>query len=508
MPHLVVRRLRRFGPFPRTFLVVATTAVLLASPIARAFAATPDVPAGSTPSPVNWPQFRGPGAVPVSANPRLPRTWSKTENVEWVAELPGIGWSSPIVWDGKVFVTTAVAPGMKQPSLGVDFSNEYIAEMQKQGVSEADMEKKIYERDMEMPDQITLSYRLLCLDVATGKTVWDREFHNGHPPVGRHRKNSFVSETPVTDGKAIYVYVAHLGLWAYDFAGNALWHTALEPHQVYLDFGGGTSPALHENRLYVQSDNEDASFVAAFDTATGKEVWRADRTTLAAEGRRSGWATPLVWKNDQRTEVVAVGTGFAVSYDPATGKELWRLPINSPVSIASPFAWDGILYVSAGAGGGPARPLAAIKPGASGEIALPSESGKTSDALLWFEPTGGGTYLPTPLIYDRALYVLNDKGILAARDAASGKEIYKSRIDPEARNFTASPWAYGGAVFMINEQGTTFVVAAGNEMKLLGVNRLGDDEFVEATPAISGDRLLIRTQSRLYSIRESSNGGS
>ena len=198
--------------------------------------------------------------------------------------------------------------------------------MEKQGVSEEEMEKEIYERDMEMPDQITLSYRLVCVDLESGKTVWDREFHSGRPPVGRHRKNSFTSETPVTDGKAIYVYVAHLGLWAFDFAGKQLWHTPLEPHQVYLDFGGGTSPALWKDRLFVLSDNEDKSFIAAFDTATGKELWRADRTTLAEEGRRSGWATPFVWNNELRTEVVAVGTGFAVSYD-LDGKELWRLPI-------------------------------------------------------------------------------------------------------------------------------------------------------------------------------------
>ena len=452
-------------------------------------------------SPVNWPQFRGPAALPVSDNPRLPKTWSATENVEWVAEIQGMGWSSPIVWEGKVFLTTATAPDMKQPSLGVDFSNDYIAEMEKQGVSEEEMEKKIYERDMEMPDQITLSYRLVCVDLESGKPVWDREFHSGHPPVGRHRKNSFTSETPITDGKAVYVYVAHLGLWAFDLDGKQLWHTPLDPHQVYLDFGGGTSPALWKDRLFVLSDNEDKSFIAAFGTATGKELWRADRTTLAEEGRRSGWATPFVWNNELRTEVIAVGTGFAVSYD-LDGKELWRLPIQSSVAIASPFAWQGTLYISAGAGGMPVKPLAAIAPGASGTIELPAEPGPGKDKLLWYDKTAGGSYLPTPLAYDGVIYVLNEKGILAAHDATTGKQIYKSRIHAEARNFTASPWAYGDAVFMINEEGTTFVIDAGNEMKVLGLNRLGDDEFVEATPAISGDRLLIRTQNKLYSIRQ------
>jgi outer membrane protein assembly factor BamB len=480
---------------------------------------------GGPAAPINWPQFRGPGALPVSDNPRLPKTWSVTDNVEWVAEVPGMGWSSPIVWEGKVFLTTAVAPEMKQPSLGTDFSNEYVAELAKEGVAEADIEKKIYERDMEMPDEVELSYRLVSLDLETGKKLWDREFHAGNPPVGRHRKNSFTSETPVTDGKAVYVYVAHLGLWAFDFDGKKLWHTPLEPHKVYLDFGGGTSPALWKDRLFIQSDNEDVSFMAAFDTATGKEVWRADRTTLAAEGRRSGWSTPFVWNNSLRTEVVGVGSGFAVSYD-LDGKELWRMAINSQ-AIPSPFAWNDTLYINAGAGGMPTRPLAAIKPGANGEIAIPkpadaaataetgaSEPAKaaaapaespasgSNDKLLWYDRTGGGTYLPTPVIYDGVIYVLTEKGILSAHDAKNGKQIYKSRVHPEARNFTASPWAYRDAVFMINEEGTTFVIEAGDEMKVAGINRLGEDEFVQATPAISGDRLLIRTQSKLYSIRQ------
>ncbi len=150
----------------------------------------------------------------------------------------------------------------------------------------------------------------------------------------------------------------------------------------------------------------------------------------------------------------------------------------------------------------PVKPLAAIAPGASGTIELPAEPGPGKDKLLWYDKTAGGSYLPTPVAYDGVIYVLNEKGILAAHDAATGKQIYKSRVHAEARNFTASPWAYGDAIFMINEEGTTFVIDAGNEMKVLGLNRLGDDEFVEATPAISGDRLLIRTQNKLYSIRQ------
>jgi outer membrane protein assembly factor BamB len=482
----------------RSFLLAA--AVVAALPLAAPIRAATAAEADATPaqSPVNWPQFRGPGALPTSANPALPVSWSTTENVEWVAEIPGAGWSSPIVWDGRVFLTTAVGPDdMKQPSLGVDFSNEYVAELQRQGVSEEEMQKRIYERDIEMPDEVELSYRLLCLDLASGKVAWDREFRAGAPPVGRHRKNSFTSETPVTDGKAVYVYVAHLGLWAYDFDGRMLWHTPLQAHQVYLDFGGGTSPALWKDRLFIVNDNESASFAAAFDTADGHQVWRTERAGMGAQGRRSGWATPFVWSNPLRTEVVTVGPGFAISYD-LDGRELWRLPIASSITIASPFAADGTLYLSAGVSAEPTHPVVALAPGGSGEIALP-EAGARSDTVLWHDPKAGGSYLPTPLVYDGRLYVLNDKGILSVHDSRTGRQIYRERVHREARNFTASPWAYGGAIFMINEEGSTYVIAAGDQLEVRGINRL--DEFVEATPAISGDRLLIRTKSKLYSIR-------
>jgi outer membrane protein assembly factor BamB len=191
-------------------------AALLAMP---AIAVEPDEVA-----PANWPQFRGPNGMPVSSNPDLPTTWSTTENVEWVVDVPGVGWSSPIVWNGVVYVTAADSEaGMKEPSLGVDFSNEYVAQMTEEGLSNEEIERRINERDTEFPDEVSLSYRLFAFDLESGAPMWDRELHSGPPPVGRHRKNSYMSETPVTDGEAIYVYIAHMGLYAYGLDGTELW---------------------------------------------------------------------------------------------------------------------------------------------------------------------------------------------------------------------------------------------------------------------------------------------
>jgi outer membrane protein assembly factor BamB len=442
-----------------------------------------------------WPRFRGPDANPVAAKGKLPEMWSKTQNVEWVAEIPGRGWSSPIVNGRSVFLTTVVTEGKsKPPQIGTEYSNQYVAELMKQGLGEQEVMDRLMARDIELPKEVMLHYFLYCLDIQTGKVTWKQEFHSGQPPGGRHRKNSFSSETPVTDGTLVYVYVANLGLYAYDMKGERVWRTPLEAYPVYLDFGTGGSLALLGDALVIVNDNEKQQFIAAFDKKTGKPLWRTNRELKAKEDgppRQSGWVTPFVWKNPRRTEVVTVGPGVAVSYDPS-GKELWRLSGMSSTPIPSPFAYEGLLYVNGGRG----KALYAIKPGATGDL-TPGEDGKLSEFIAWSQPRSG-TYLPTEVAYDGALYVLSETGILSRFDAKTGKLSYRSRLDGGGA-FTSSPWAYDGKVFCLSEEGKTFVIAAGEKFGLLHVNPL--DEMAQATPAIVGDRLLLRTESRLYSIR-------
>ena len=209
--------------------------------------------------------------------------------------------------------------------------------------------------------------------------------------------------------------------------------------------------------------------------------------------KRSGWTTPFIWTNSLRTEMVTVGPGAVVSYD-LEGKELWRLSGISDTPVPSPFSYDGLLYVDGGRG----KPLYAIRSGAMGNISL--ENGEKSNTSVVWSEMKGGTYLPTPVAYQGALYALSDTGILARLDAKDGTITYRSRLDTDAGTFTSSPWAYNGKIFCLNEEGKTFVVAAGEKFELLRVNLL--DEMAQATPAIVGDRLLLRTESRLYSIRQ------
>ena len=444
----------------------------------------------------SWPQFLGPESNPVSKNARLPERWSKTENVEWSFEIPGRGWSSPIVTGGKVYVTSVTGQS-KLPQTGTEYSNEYAAELQKQGLSMQEIMKRLNERDIELPNEVQLRYFLYCLNLKNGKVEWTKEFHTGRPPGGRHRKNSFVSETPVTDGKFIYVYVANLGLWAFDQKGKQVWTTPVESHPMYLDLGAGSSPVLADNLLIILNDNQKQQYIAAYDKQTGKQVWRTERDLGGRQPpvQRSGWSTPYVWRQAGRTEIVTTGPGEAVSYD-LNGKELWRMKGMSGTPVPTPFALEGKLFLNGGRG----RPFYVIAEGATGDISL--KEGETSNKYVVWSQARGGTYLPSSVAYNGAVYTLTETGILTRFDIVTGKQSYKTRIDSTATNFTSTPWAYDGKLFCLSEEGQTFVIKTGEQFQLMHINHL--DDFAQASPAIVGDRLLIRTEHRLYSIRRKS----
>ena len=415
----------------------------------------------------NWPQFRGPHAAGIAEGARLPQTWSATEHVAWKAAIPGRGWSSPIVWGDRIFVTSVLASGdIEPPRKGLYFGGERPA-------SAAEHRWMVY-----------------AVDWATGKIVWEREAHRGAPPTARHLKNTYASETPVTDGERLYVYLGNVGLFCFDLSGKPLWSQRWDVHPMRYGWGTAASPVLHQGRLFVVNDNDQQSFLIALDARTGRTIWRVDRQ------ERSNWATPFIWENDRRTEIVTPGTGKIRSYD-LDGKPLWELGPMSSITIPTPFARFGLLYVASGYVGDNVRPVYAIRPGASGDITLGKDQ-TTSEFIAWHLPQGG-PYNPSPLVYGDYYYTLYDRGFLTCHDARTGREIYaKVRIDPETSAFTASPWAYNGRIFALSEEGDTYVIQAGPDYKLLGKNRL--NEFSMATPAIARDSVLLRTDSHLYRI--------
>jgi outer membrane protein assembly factor BamB len=446
--------------------------------------------------PAAWPQFRGPGGAGVADESSLPERWSATDNVAWVAEIPGRGWSSPIVWRDRVFVTSAVSPGaFKAPSKGI-FGNDYFDELQKQGLSQDEAGKRVVSRDIELTSETgDVSYMVLALDAKSGKVVWSREAHRGQPFGGRHRKNTYASETPVTDGERLYAsFGGNVGVFCYSLKGKLLWKRTWTPQPIYLDFGTASSPVVHKGRVYQLHDNDGQSFLAALDAKTGTEVWNVKRTDLI--GRfSSGWATPFVWENSVRTEIVTIGRGFVISYG-LDGRELWRLK-GITQATPSPVAADGLLYVGSGSQGEANRPLYAIRAGASGDIS-PRDDQKTSDFLAWSLPRFSG-YTPSPLAYRGRVYSVNDNGVLQVADAKTGAEIYKTRIGGSGHTFSSSPLASQGRIYCVSEDGDVFVLRAGDKYDEIAKNSLG--EMTLATPAADADSLYVRTQTKLYRIR-------
>ena len=418
-----------------------------------------------------WPQFRGPGALGVTENPNLPDQWSTNENVAWKVSLPGRGWSSPIVWGERVFLTTVVSDTeMEAPKKGLYFGGE-----------RKDIPKGTYR------------WLVHCLDLNSGRELWQRAVHSGTAPNRLHVKNTYASETPVTDGQRLYAYFGNVGLFCFDMEGKPLWSTNWPQVKTRNGWGSAASPVLHEDRLFLVNDNDERSFVVALDAKTGRQVWLAERD------EKSNWATPYVWQNEKRIELITPGTKRVRSYD-LEGKLLWEFGGMSTIVIPTPFSKFGLLYVCSGYVGDKVRPIFALKPGAAGDISLkPGET--TNEFVAWYQPTAA-PYNPSPLVYGDYFYVLFDFGFLSCHDARTGKLVYeKQRIRPEANTaFTASPWACNGKVFALSEDGDTFVFQAGPEYKLLHKNAL--DEMCMATPAIAGDRLLIRTLSTLYCIRK------
>jgi outer membrane protein assembly factor BamB len=438
-----------------------------------------------------WPQFRGAGAAGLADAVALPEAWSPSRNVAWSTEIPGRGWSSPVVWRDRVFVTSAVSPGsFKEPSTGI-FGNDYVAEIV----------RRVVGRDIELTSESgEISYRVYALDARTGRVLWEHEAHRGAPHGGRHRKNTYASETPATDGQRLYVsFGGNVGIFCYSLDGRLLWTRSWAPQPIYLDFGTASSPIVHRGRVYQLHDNDGDSFLAALDAATGEELWRVKRTDSAR--MTSGWATPLVWENDARTEIVTIGRGLVVSYG-LDGRELWRLK-GMTQATPSPVAADGLLYVGSGSQGEANRPLLAIRPGASGDISLAPDQ-TSSEFVVWHQPRFSG-YTTSPLVYGGRIYAINDNGVLQVADARTGREIYKARVGGGGHTFSSSPIASRGRIYALSEEGETFVLRAGDTYQEIARNRL--DEMSLATPAAASDSLYVRTQSKLYRIRSATPAG-
>jgi outer membrane protein assembly factor BamB len=336
-------------------------------------------------------------------------------------------------------------------------------------------------------------WQVVCLDRNTGKVLWSQQALEGKPRIPIQQSNTYASETPVSDGQRVYAYFGMHGLYCFDFDGKQLWKKDFGAYPTVMGQGPASSPVLDGERLYLQIDNEEKSFLVAVNAETGDELWRVPRD------ERTNHSSPVVWKNKDRSELVTSGSHKVRSYDPATGKVLWELEIGGRC-YSSPVGDADMLYVGSESGmgmnGGGGGGLYAVKAGASGDITLKEHD--TSNAGVAWSTSRGGPEKASPLIYQGHLYVLRTNGgVVTCYDKTTGKQIYRQRI-PGAAAFWTSPWAAEGKIFCLDDAGTTHVLDAGPEFKVLGTNKL--NELFWASAAVADGSIYLRGVDNLYCI--------
>ena len=428
----------------------------------------------------HWPQFRGPQSNGAATAVKLPLEWDAETNVRWKIRNPGEGWSAPIVWGNKLFLTAAV---MRQPPQG---STEKAARPEPYsgggGRRRSDLTGATY------------AWEVLCLDTKTGQVLWRRVARTGRPRTPRHSSNTYATETPVTDGERVYAYFGMTGLFCYDFAGELVWHKDLGNYETRAGWGTSSSPVLYRGMLFLQIDNQERSFLTALDAKSGRELWRVPRDEMTQ------YSSPIIWENSLRAELIVGGMVYR-SYDPATGQLLWQLDMAKGRSSATPLAVGDRLYVGTEFRnrGGPDDGggfLFAVKAGGSGDI-TPSP-GKNSGEYIAWRITRSSIQMASPAHCAGHLYLFERRSsILQCINAETGATAYRKRI-PGARAFWASPWTDQQKVFCLDDRGTTHVLAAGPNFQVLGKNVINEQSW--STPAIGDNALFLRTIDHLYCI--------
>ncbi len=441
----------------------------------------------------NWPSFRGPNGSGIGSGSPPVRWDVKTgENIRWKTPIPGLAHSSPIVWGDRVFLTTAVSSKTETPEVKTGWLN---------GTGDSPVESEPW------------TWKVIALDRSSGRVVWSRDAASGVPKMKRHLKATHANCTPATDGKRVVAFFGSEGLYCYDFEGKLLWKKDLGVFEAGpynapgMQWGFASSPIIAggevggrvagkvAGKVIVQCDALNGAFWASFDIETGRELRRVERKESAT------WATPAVIESGGRTQLVLNGWKHMGGYDLETGEELWKLSGGGDLPVPAPQAAGGVIYLTNGHG---KSPIYAIRADARGDLTPRegTEKGAVKDAakppggLLWWKPRHG-SYMPTPLVLGENLYVASDNGVVAAFDAKSGEERFRTRIEGGG-TFSASVVAADGRLYFASEDGEVFVLKAGNSYELLARNSMG--EVCMATPAISDGMLIVRTRGHLYCI--------
>lgn len=399
----------------------------------------------------DWPQFRGPGGLAKSPAAAVPAEWSATKNVVWKTQLPGAGTSSPIVVAGRIYLTCFSGYGVPRSPEG---------------------------------DMAELKRTLLCLDAASGRILWQREMKVALPEQPRPRDNhGYVSNTPVSDGKSLYVFCGKSGVFAFDMTGRAKWHA--EVGSGLSGWGSAASPILFENLLIVNASVESRSLVA-LDAKTGKQAWRVGDI-------KEAWNTPaLVGLKGGKTELIVAVPRKVIGLDPATGQQLWTCDTGITwYMVPSMVSHEGVVYCIGGRSG--AAGSLAVRAGGRGDV--------TATHRLWKTPRRSN--VSSPVYHEGHLYFAHEQRAMAiCLDAKTGKVVYEEKLGRRAGQVYSSPVLAGGRLYYVTRRGGTFVVPAKPTFEVLAHNSLDDRSTFNASPAVTGDRLLLRSDAYLYCLGE------
>jgi outer membrane protein assembly factor BamB len=412
----------------------------------------------------DWPQFRGPHASGVDAVQPLPVTWNAGtgQNVRWQTPLPGLGHASPIISGDRIYVATAVGPSDDQLKVG------------------------LYGDIDPVKESGAYQWRLLAVERASGKIIWNTLGHESPPRVKRHPKSTHCNSTPATDGHRVVTLFGSEGLFCFDTQGKLIWKQDLGPMDsgFYVvpsaQWGFASSPVIYDGKVIVLCDVQTNSFLAAFDLATGTELWRTPRKDVPT------WGCPAVVESFDRKQIVVNGWRHSGGYDSASGKELWRLNGGGDIPVPTPIFASGLIYLTSAHGN--LRPMRAIRPDATAD---------TNAAIAWVHPRQG-SYMQTPIAVSNRLYGCTDNGVLTCFDATSGKIHYSERLGGSAQGYTASPVSDGRHLYFSGETGKVLVVPVSDGFSTVATNDLGD--ICMATPAIADGALFFRTRAKLIAI--------
>ena len=419
----------------------------------------------------NWHQWRGPhatGAAASDANP--PLTWSETENVRWKIAIPGMGHATPIVWEEKIFVQTAIqgeAQKVEEPDDDNPFSGFF--------------------RQRDGGPTNTYQFALLAINRSDGSILWQKTLREEVPHEGTHQDASFASNSPITDGEYVYAYFGSRGLYCVDMSGHVKWEKDIGEMRKSNAFGEGSCPVLYGNTLIIVQDHEGPtpSFIIALDKRNGDVLWKTERD------ERTTWTTPVVVEQGGKPQVIVPATNRTRSYDLANGKLLWECGGLTRNVIPTPVADDGFVYVTSGFRG---NSLQAIR------LDVAKDDITDSDAIVW-QHNRNTPYVPSPLLYQDALYFLkSNDGILSAFNIKTGEANYGPERLQGISNVYSSIVGAAGRVYIASRNGTVLVVKHSPTFQILATNKL-DDSF-NASPVIVGSELYLRGQAYLYCIAE------